>query len=600
MELDLKSKFLEFLLELEDKINRRNQNERSQGKMYNNPYKVARMCLETHEDPICDPKSLKKVPKIGDKIVKLLTDKLIDYCNSQLIDVPEPFQPLKRKNGGNDGEQVPTKKRKKAYVPRRRSGGYAIVLALYLKDKERNGLKKSEICKFAEPYSDASFESNPSNGQFYSAWNSIKVLEKNEIVSMSNRLYFLTDEGVELAQKLKLAEDIHSSPVNNRINSSFDNGVYATPEKNNVFSDDIVLIDDPRDLLSSPLAEKQVNRLDNKGIPPVKTNSPVTNSPIKTMSPMHSTPTKAHDKQAKTLNGVKYSIWPIEDVEIILVIDTREVRSKQQIDFFYNRLTNLKVNCEIRQLSVGDMCWIAKNKKSGNEIILNSICERKRIDDLLSSIYDGRFFEQKARLNKLFMKKVYYLIEQNGNDIFDSRAIKVMATAKCQMMTNGKNIVKQFDRIEDTVKFLSDITKIIETTFQETNTKFIAIKARTITNQKHYGEIMESFRNEFDYKRPHYESCHLYTSFDETMSKSQMYTVKEMFLLMLMNIKGVSLEKAITIQKIFPTPNKLLDHFKDPNNGKTSLMELTKNLNRQKKITKSLSEKIYDIWGGAT
>lgn len=589
MELDLKSKFVEFLMELEDKMNRKNQNDRSKGLMYNNPYKVARINLENHQESIEDPKSLKKVPKIGDKIVKLLTDKLIEHCKNAIIDVPEPFQPLKRRNGGNDGDEPAVKKRKKAYVPRRRSGGYAIVLAMYLKDKERNGLKKSEICKFAEPYSDASFESNASNGQFYSAWSSIKVLEKNEIVSISNRLYFLTDGGMELAKKLKLAEDIHSSPVNNRIDNSFDNGMFVTPEKS--FSDDIILVDDPRDLLSSPL----------KGRSGVESMVDMESGETESREPeMEPEMVKVHDKQAKTLNGVKYSIWPVDDVDIILIIDTREVRSKQQVDFFYNRLNTLKIKCEVRQLSVGDMCWIARNKKSGNEIILNCICERKRVDDLLSSIYDKRFFEQKARLNKLFMKKVYYLIEKNGNDTFDARAIKSMATAKFQMMTNGKNIVKHLDRIEDTVKFLGDITKIIETTFKESNTKFIAIKARTISNQKHYGEIMDSFRNEFDNKKPHYESCHLYTSFDETMSKTQMYTVKEMFLLMLMTIKGISLEKAITIQKIFPTPNQLLKHFQDPNNGTTSLMELTKNLNRQKKITKLLLEKIYQIWKGAT
>ena len=55
------------------------------------------------------------------------------------------------------------------------------------------------------------------------------------------------------------------------------------------------------------------------------------------------------------------------------------------------------------KLNVGDFTWIARHKSSNYEdIILNYIVERKRMDDLCSSILDGRYKEQKVILKFFF------------------------------------------------------------------------------------------------------------------------------------------------------------------------------------------------------
>lgn len=65
-------------------------------------------------------------------------------------------------------------------------------------------------------------------------------------------------------------------------------------------------------------------------------------------------------------------------------------------------LTNLKTKFETRQLSVGDFVWIARDQ-SGKELLLPYIVERKRMDDLGSSIKDGRFHEQKVIKQFMFL-----------------------------------------------------------------------------------------------------------------------------------------------------------------------------------------------------
>jgi len=87
------------------------------------------------------------------------------------------------------------------------------------------------------------------------------------------------------------------------------------------------------------------------------------------------------------------------------------------------------------------------------------------------------------------------------------------------------------------------------------------------------------------------------------MGKTGMMTVKETFILMLMGIRGVSLERAVAIQNRFKTPKNLIEFFFVENNHlseldkKQLMMDVFKNEIGNKKIGKVLLEKIYDVWG---
>lgn len=66
---------------------------------------------------------------------------------------------------------------------------------------------------------------------------------------------------------------------------------------------------------------------------------------------------------------------------------------------------NCGVTTDVRKLSVGDYLWICKPKPglgidASHELVLPYVIERKRLDDLVSSIKDGRFKEQKV--NRLY------------------------------------------------------------------------------------------------------------------------------------------------------------------------------------------------------
>ncbi len=90
-----------------------------------------------------------------------------------------------------------------------------------------------------------------------------------------------------------------------------------------------------------------------------------------------------------------------------LVLDNREIRAKTDRDYIQDELRKKGVNPIVRSLELGDALWVAKctdpatlsrHGEEGDEVVLDWIVERKRLDDLVGSIKDGRFHEQKVGL----------------------------------------------------------------------------------------------------------------------------------------------------------------------------------------------------------
>lgn len=103
--------------------------------------------------------------------------------------------------------------------------------------------------------------------------------------------------------------------------------------------------------------------------------------------------------------------------EFILLIDTREVKTKKDRSYIYEQLLSNKIKCEKRALPLGDVAWIyrfptrLKKVNKHREYVINFIVERKKADDLASSIVDGRYLEQKQRLQESGIKNIIYIVE---------------------------------------------------------------------------------------------------------------------------------------------------------------------------------------------
>lgn len=94
--------------------------------------------------------------------------------------------------------------------------------------------------------------------------------------------------------------------------------------------------------------------------------------------------------------------------KVVLIIDTREVgTTRANRTEMIDELSKLGVKVDRKMLPLGDMLWVARKvdatgKPTGeDDVVLDAIVERKRLDDLCSSIIDGRYATQKVSVHSL-------------------------------------------------------------------------------------------------------------------------------------------------------------------------------------------------------
>lgn len=159
-----------------------------------------------------------------------------------------------------------------------------------------------------------------------------------------------------------------------------------------------------------------------------------------------------------------------------LVLDSREVRAKNDRDYIQDELAKLGVRALVRPLELGDFFWVAKCREpgllgclgeEGDEIALDWIVERKRLDDLVGSIKDGRFQEQKFRFRKLGVKNVVYIIEDfsmSSERISQFHDAIESAIGSTQVI--DEYFVKKTMKLDDTIRYLARMTGMLKRLYE--------------------------------------------------------------------------------------------------------------------------------------
>lgn len=161
-----------------------------------------------------------------------------------------------------------------------------------------------------------------------------------------------------------------------------------------------------------------------------------------------------------------------------LVLDNREMRAKNDRDYIQDELIKKGIKPIVRPLEIGDFLWVAKcndrgflarHDEEGDEVMLDYVVERKRLDDLCGSIKDGRFHEQKFRLRKSGAQHVVYIIEDfsvnpermtNWNEAIES------AIASTQVVDGY--FIKKTRLLDDTIRYIARMTGILQKMYEVT------------------------------------------------------------------------------------------------------------------------------------
>lgn len=269
-------------------------------------------------------------------------------------------------------------------------------------------------------------------------------------------------------------------------------------------------------------------------------------------------------------------IFP-DEYEIMLILDSREIQMRSNRNYIQDRLSSKGINFSTRSLDLGDVIWVARKKGStqqSDELFLDYIVERKRLDDLVTSIKDGRFTEQKGRLKRSGAKKVIYVVEEYNREDAANFGLQAIQTAMSSTQIIDRIFLKRTNNIDETIDYLVALTKMLERIYKDK--RLYPIPEHIVTSQN-YLELRKEYKEKFEND----DSAYLisYPVFNQINSKNGSTNLHEMYLRMLMCIKGVNAERALALMRVYPTPHSLLSAFrnKTASDAKNLAKEATQN-----------------------
>jgi crossover junction endonuclease MUS81 len=549
---------------------------------YKKAYDSLKACPTTFEHP----SEAKQLQGFGPKICDRLTDKLKQYSHDNGLPMPEIPQRKKKSGAVSEGSTAPAKKVRKLrpYVPAYQTGAYALILALSSLGQNSQGISKADLIELAQKHCSSSFSAPSGPTKFHTAWSSMRTLVGKEYVCEKGRptRYTLTDEGFEVAKRIEATIDPEQQTLINQPSAKSQSTQLGS--SSSLDDDGFMEIQSSpvRPTTQVPAPEAEASQAANF-VPFGEIISDKTLPP--TFSPITVTP----------------SAFTVQ-----LVLDVREIRAKQDRDYMAIELAKKGVKPIMRSLALGDALWVAKCKDpnflpsigaEGDEIVLDYIVERKRLDDLVASIKDGRFLEQKFRLKKSGVKNVIYIIEEiaMSSESFDRYEEAVESAIASSQVVNGY-FVKKTQKMDDTICYLTRMTLLLKELYESKPLKVIPTRVLTAQN---YGPLLMHLAAKY----PSQNFNITYPAFASLASKSETLTLRDVFLKMLMCTRGVTGEKALEIQKRWKTPQefvKAFERYGATEEGKKRKREMVAGemggLVGRKKIAKILSGKIAEVW----
>ncbi|XP_075401493.1 structure-specific endonuclease subunit MUS81 [Tenrec ecaudatus] len=464
-------------------------------------FQKALRSLQRYPLPLRSGKEAKILQHFGDGLCRMLDQRLQQHQASGGDHAPA--LPSGEKSSAVEGppleaqdlsKRVPAQPKPRGpggYWPARHSGARVVLLLLYqehLSPCGRNFLTKEELlqrCAQKIPGM-ASESARP--------WPALRSLLHRNLVFRTHQpaRYSLTPEGLELAQKLAEAEGLSSLPVG------------PGPEEPSAVAPAL------------PGAASTIELGANEG---------------------------GVQPQPLELGPGEY--------RVVLCVDVSETSGARHRPELLRELQRLHVSHTVRRLHVGDFVWVAQENKPKDparpgELVLDHIVERKRLDDLCSSIIDGRFREQKFRLKRCGLGHLVYLVEEHGS----AHNLSLPESTLLQAVTNTQVIdgffVKRTADIKESAAYLALLTKGLQRLHQGHT-----LHSRPWGTPGHPGPEAGPSPNPL---------CSLLTfsDFNTGAMKNKAQSVREVFARQLMQVRGVSGEKAAALVDRYSTPASLL------------------------------------------
>ncbi|KAF2075240.1 hypothetical protein CYY_003458 [Polysphondylium violaceum] len=270
----------------------------------------------------------------------------------------------------------------------------------------------------------------------------------------------------------------------------------------------------------------------------------------------------------KEIQELLYNEKEITVNNVRLIIDNREFKpnnNNNNKDALLKKLGHEKIEPSIETLPLGDIVWVANvhfnndPHKKDFDLLFDFIIERKKLPDLVASLRDGRYENQKFRLKKCGISNIIYLIEGNnaknaivGPDKFDEIIFNTQV--------NDGFIVKLSDSVDETATFLSETLDMFK------NKPFRFLSSVRLADFKY-------------------------------MQENSQATLQEIFFNQLMQMPKIDKAKAMSIVKVYKTPFNLYNEYQQfPENDQPTLLSSMLTGDKKSIINEQLSSFISQFY----
>jgi ERCC4-type nuclease len=285
---------------------------------------------------------------------------------------------------------------------------------------------------------------------------------------------------------------------------------------------------------------------------------------------------------------------------VMLLIDQREVHSEHILA----KCSMSGIPCEERTLPIGDMAWIVqgiqrKRRSSSDpdpqrvvvEFLLGTILERKTTEDLKSSLFGTRYFEQRLRLQYSGLPQVLFLIEGDiEKDLCHCPADTLHSAVWETRLHLGFRIVHT-EHVDETVRLLKRIhRRILQRTFPAAFAKNEALPEfqEAFTSSSYSSSSRRQTMSDQDRRRRRRRLQSLnellfdsdpqiplgmerFISYQELKAKIERdrelgtKTIGNIYLAMIKQVSTVSDTKCHAIARLYPTMNALMEAYHTQN-----------------------------------
>jgi crossover junction endonuclease MUS81 len=190
------------------------------------------------------------------------------------------------------------------------------------------------------------------------------------------------------------------------------------------------------------------------------------------------------------------------------------------------------------------------------EAVLDLIIERKTEDDLLHSIVDGRFIEQKYRINSSGIVNRIYLLERMENVDFSGIGENKFRAAVMHTQILDNLFLRYTASLEESIKFIIALHNDL--------TQKYATRPIHLASVPDIASVRRASLLTAIHRQSQLDSCRYlisYACYSAINSKSGTLTLQELFMRQLMTIKQMSADRAACIAERFPTPLSLYQMF---------------------------------------